>query len=74
MGKGRGRKGGVSGGSTRYWKRQEIGEKSIGPGEGIEISTSGGGELGEVLESPQHQEFERLPGPNGDDICQNSQQ
>jgi hypothetical protein len=31
-------------------------------------------ELGEPLESPRYQEFKRIPGPNGDDISQNSQQ
>ena len=30
----------------------------------------GGGELGEPLESPRCQGYERLPGPNGDDIAE----
>jgi hypothetical protein len=59
------------GGQDQVW--EETGEKSRGTGELIEISNSGGGEIGEQLESPRHQGWERPPGHNGGD-GQNTQQ
>jgi hypothetical protein len=56
----------------RGWGGGETGEKPRGPGECIEICNSIG--CGEPLRSPRHQECERLPTPNGDDLSQNAQQ
>jgi hypothetical protein len=49
-------------------------DKSRGPGELIEMCSSGDRESGELLESPRHQGSERLPGPSRDNISQNTQQ
>ena len=61
------------GGYDQVW--EDIGKNSRGPGEQIEISSSGGtgGELGKPLEIPRLQECERFPGPNGEEISQNTQ-